>query len=137
MKPSSAKAKGRRLQQWVRDRIVGAFAPHLDWDDVRSASTSTGGEDVPMSPKARGFFPFSIECKNTERLNIWKALKQATANADWHTPLLVFSRNREEVYAVLRFEDLLATYKRLHRAEDELGQLREAIVNYTREEQPG
>ena len=35
IKPQSAKAKGRRHQQWVRDKILALF-PKLEPDDVRS-----------------------------------------------------------------------------------------------------
>lgn len=105
MKPSSAKAKGRRLQQHVRDRIREVFG--LGEDDVLSRSTSAGGEDVVLSPAARERVPFSIECKNTERLQIWKAWEQAKANAGDYEPMVVVSRNRSDVLAVVSLEKLL------------------------------
>ena len=104
MKPQSAKAKGRRLQQFVRDRFLEVF-PSLQPDDVRSTSMGASGEDILLSPAAREVIPFSTECKNVQKINIWAALEQA-ASGD-HPPLVVFSRNRSEVYAALRFEDLL------------------------------
>lgn len=110
MKPSSAKAKGRRLQQAVRDTILAAF-PQLEGDDVRVAIMGESGEDLHLSPAARRLVPYSIECKNTERLNVWEALKQAQANAGTHRPLLVFSRNRSPTYVVLPLEDLLELLK--------------------------
>jgi len=105
VKPASAKAKGRRLQQYVRDRIREAFGLHED--DVQSRSTSAGGEDVILSEKARGVFPFSIECKNVQRLNLWKSWGQTVENAGEHDPLLVVSRNHAEVLAVVRLQDLI------------------------------
>lgn len=102
--PQSAKAKGRRLQQFVRDAILARF-PSLQPDDVRSTSMGASGEDILLSPAARAVVPFSIEVKNQQRMNIWAALEQA-ASGD-HPPMVVFSRNRSEVYAALRFEDLL------------------------------
>lgn len=65
MKPSSAKAKGRKLQQQVRDLILETFSD-LEPDDVRSTSMGAGGEDVLLSPLARRKFPFSVECKNQQ-----------------------------------------------------------------------
>ena len=62
IKPSSSKAKGRRLQQAVRDGILEAF-PALEPDDVKSTSMGAGGEDVQLSPAARKLFPYQIECK--------------------------------------------------------------------------
>ncbi len=55
MKTSSAKAKGRRLQQTVRDKILSLF-PTLELDvDVRSAIMGETGEDIKLSKKAFGF----------------------------------------------------------------------------------
>jgi len=47
LKPQSAKAKGRKLQQWVRDQILQRF-PTLSTDDVRSTSMGASGEDVQL-----------------------------------------------------------------------------------------
>ena len=107
MKPSSAKAKGRRLQDWIRQKLLGLF-PQLEEDDVKTAIMGESGEDIHLSPAARKVFPFSIEAKNQERLNIWEAIAQAEANArEGSTPLVVFKRNRSEVFAVIPFEALL------------------------------
>ena len=35
MKTQSAKAKGRKLQQWTRDQVLAVYS-HLEEDDVRS-----------------------------------------------------------------------------------------------------
>lgn len=105
MRTSSAKAKGRRLQQWIRDKLL-EMAPHLEPDDVRSTSMGCGGTDIQLSPKARQTYPYDIECKNQEKLNIWDALKQAESNAR-DIALVVFKRNRSETYVALKFEDFL------------------------------
>jgi len=93
LKPASAKAKGRKLQKWVRDLLV-SLDESLTVDDVRSASMGAGGEDIPMSSAARAIFPVSIECKNSEKLQIWSAYEQAKANAGEHEPVVVFAKNR-------------------------------------------
>lgn len=112
MKPSSAKAKGRRLQQEVARDIVEAF-DELQDDDVRSAIMGESGEDIKLSPLAQRLFPFSTETKNQERLNIWDALAQAEKNARGRTPLLVFRRNRSQLYVVLRWRTFLDLLRRL------------------------
>ena len=67
-----------------------------------------GGEDLLLSPAAQRCFPFSIECKNQEALNIWKALEQAQQNAKTgRAPLLIFKRNKSDVYAVLPLDVLI------------------------------
>lgn len=111
MKPHSAKQKGRRLQQEVRNLLIQYFGLHED--DVQSRSMGACGEDLQLSPKARKVFPFSVEAKCQQALSIWSALKQAEANCNGHTPLLVFKRNRSEVYCALRMEDLLKLLRRL------------------------
>ena len=106
MKPRSAKNKGKRLQNQVRDLILEKFQ-QLEEDDVRSTTMGDSGEDVLLSPFARRLFPFSIECKNQEKLNIWSSLEQAENNSGKHTPLLIFKRNRTKTYAVLELNELL------------------------------
>jgi hypothetical protein len=106
MKPRSAKNKGKRLQNKVRDVILEKF-DKLEPDDVRSITMGDAGEDILLSPAARRLFPFSVECKAQESLSIWSALQQAESNAGKHIPLLVFKRNRSKTYAVLEFKELL------------------------------
>lgn len=113
MRPSSAKAKGRRFQQWVRDRMLD-LADWLEPDDVRSTSMGASGEDLLLSPAARQVFPISMECKNQERLSIWKAMEQAAEHAasqeGSYVPVVFFTRNRTPEYACLPAEDLLQLY---------------------------
>ena len=106
MKPRSAKNKGKRLQNKVRDLILEKFNI-LESDDVRSITMGDSGEDILLSPAARKLFPFSVECKNQEKLSIWSALEQAEENSGNHSPLVIFKRNRTKIYAVLEFDKLL------------------------------
>ena len=107
MKPRSAKNKGKRLQNKIRDLILEKFDSKLEQDDVRSITMGDSGEDILLSPAARRLFPFSVECKNQEKLNIWGALEQAEENSGNHVPLVIFKRNRTKTYAVLEFDKLL------------------------------
>jgi hypothetical protein len=100
MRPQSAKAKGRRFQQEIRDWILKLF-PSLHPDDVRSTSMGAPGEDIQLSHAARTAFPYSIECKCVERLNIWEAIAQAKENAGDHTPLVAFKRNNHEAWVAI------------------------------------
>ena len=59
--PKSSKAKGRRLQNYVRDILRKAF-PKLHEDDITSQIMGVNGEDVVLSPAARKLIPYSIEC---------------------------------------------------------------------------
>ena len=91
MKTQSAKAKGRRLQQWIRDVLIEKLNIHPE--DIESRSMGAGGEDLIMSRSAREKFPYSIECKNQESLNIWKSYEQAQQNSGNYEPIVVLKRN--------------------------------------------
>ena len=113
MSPHSAKAKGRRLQQWCRDQILETFT-ELTEDDVRSTSMGAGGTDVQLSSKAKQLFPFSLEAKNTERVRIWDAFDQAEENCHEGTePLLIIKRNGSAPLAVVDAEWLFENSKKL------------------------
>ena len=107
MKTASCKAKGRRLQNTVAAMIREKFS--LPEEDVRPVPMSSEGADIQLSNRARLIFPFAVECKNQERLNIWEAIKQAKKHGDntCLTPLVVFTRNREDVYVSLPLEDIM------------------------------
>ena len=111
MKPRSAKNKGKRLQNKVRDLILEKFNSKLEPDDVRSITMGDSGEDILLSPAARRLFPFSVECKNQEKLNIWSSLEQADDNSKESIPVLIFKRNRSKTYAVIEFKEFVELIK--------------------------
>lgn len=99
MKPQSAKAKGRRLQQDIRDLILGTF-PELQPDDVRSTSMGAGGEDIQLSPAARRFLPIQIECKNKGKSAVHTMYNQAKEHGDYE-PVLIVKQNHDKALAVV------------------------------------
>ena len=106
MKSRSAKNKGKRLQNNVRDLLLETFN-QLEPDDIKSAIMGESGEDIKLSPAARKQIPFSFECKNQEALNIWSSLEQAETNAGDYDPVLIFKRNRSKTYAVINIEKFI------------------------------
>tara|TARA_B100000029_G_scaffold477329_1_gene522285 strand:- start:883 stop:1248 length:366 start_codon:yes stop_codon:yes gene_type:complete len=92
MKSRSRKNKGVRLQNWTRDLLL-SLADHLEPDDISTAIMGESGEDIKFSPSARVSFPFSIECKNVERIDVWGSYAQAKSNAGKYEPVLVFKKN--------------------------------------------
>ena len=91
MRTQSKKAKGRRLQQWVRDLLIEKLEVHPE--DIESRSMGAGGEDLIMARAAREKFPYSIECKNQESINVWKSYEQAQENSKDYEPVVVLKRN--------------------------------------------
>jgi hypothetical protein len=114
VKTSSCKAKGRRACQEVQE-LLYKYAPLLRPGDIEVTSSGATGEDLKLSPTARETYPLVIEVKNTETLNIWKALKQSEdhlakksdVDQSLHSPVLFFRRNRSKLYAAIEAETLI------------------------------
>lgn len=113
MKPSSAKAKGRALQQRIRDLILELF-PDLEPGDVRSTSMGAPGEDIQLSPKARYHLPVVIECKAIAHVAAARFYDQAVQHRgpdDGHlTPIAIFKENHSAPLAIIDAETLLELY---------------------------
>lgn len=104
MKPSSAKAKGRTFQQWVRDLLL-QYAPSLERDDVRSTSMGAGGEDIQLSPAARKVYPISVECKSRASYAFYKDYDQAVTNSPKDVePILFCKANHRKPVAIVDAE---------------------------------
>jgi hypothetical protein len=110
MKPSSCKAKGRIFQQEIRKDLIERVGIHEL--DIESTAMGQAGCDLYLSRAARGVFPFGVECKNKELLNIWAAAEQCETNAEKEglRPLLVFRRNRTVARAVLPWLEFCAIW---------------------------
>ncbi len=109
----SAKAKGRRHQQWVRDRILALFPKALLPDDVRSTSMSAGGEDIQLSPAARRLFPYSVECKSFKSFAVYKVMDQAKENCPKGAePIAIIKGDRQKPLAVMDADHFFKLTKR-------------------------
>ena len=103
--PRSSKAKGRRLQNFVRDKLREIYLPELHEDDIKSQTMGMTGEDIVLSPAARVMCSFSFECKNVERLQMWQAIEQCETNKpECSAPAIVFKKNGKEPYIAIPFE---------------------------------
>ena len=94
MKTSSAKAKGRKLQKWMRELLIEKLDIHPE--DIESRSMGAGGEDLIMARAAREKFPYSVECKNQEKINLWESYNQARQNSKNHEPVVILKRNNSK-----------------------------------------
>ena len=112
MKTQSAKAKGRRFQQWVRDKLVESLGIHPE--DIESRSMGAGGEDLIMARAAREKFPYSIECKNKETLNIWKSYEQEESNSGDYEPVVFIKRNNQKPLVVVDAEYFVRLHNELY-----------------------
>jgi hypothetical protein len=107
------KAKGRSLQNKVAEAVRNLTG--LPKTDVKSNPMGNSGIDVLLSQEARQKFPYAVECKNQEKLNIWETLKQAEGNAKNEDlkPLVVFKRSNTKPYVVMGFDDFFELLNKL------------------------
>lgn len=112
MTPQSSKAKGRRLQQWVRDHILALWLNVLQPDDVRSTGMGQSGEDIQLSPLARSKVPYCIECKNKARSQVHTYYEQAKEHGT-HEPLVIVKMDRKETLAIVEAEHFFSLLKEL------------------------
>jgi hypothetical protein len=108
-KTSSAKAKGRKLQQQVRDDLLTTVSEFgMVSGDIESRSMGASGEDLMFSPSMRRVFNSYIECKNQEALNVIAEFqKHFQKYQEKGLPLLVHKKNRTEVLVTMRWKDFL------------------------------
>ena len=109
MNTSSKKAKGRRLQKWVREVLIEKLKIHEE--DIESRSMGAGGEDLIMARAARETFPYSIECKNQEKINLWESYKQATENSGKYEPVVFIKRNNHKPLVVVDADYFINLHK--------------------------
>ena len=110
MKTSSAKAKGRKLQQWFANLLVESLG--LDEEDIESRPMGSQGEDIILGKQSRQIFPYSVECKNQEKLNVWSAYEQATANCKGYEPIVVMKKNHKKPLVVIDAEYFIKLHKK-------------------------
>jgi hypothetical protein len=132
MKASTCKAKGRRLQDRVRNSLQTVGTQYgLQPDDIKCAIMGVSGQDIKFSPAADKIFPFDIECKNKEKLVVmtefvthFKKYKDHTG----HTSLLIHSRNNSPTLVTLMWEDFLNMYVELLRLRAERNEKQEETL---------
>ncbi len=111
MLTSSAKSKGRSLQKLVCGLLLSK-AYNLEPDDILSRGMGQNGEDVMLSPAARRQFPFWIECKKVEKLNVVNVFNEHYQKYKDKIgfSLLVHSKNRQEPLITMKLTDFINIY---------------------------
>ena len=100
----------------MRDQIREMFK--LPEDDVRSTAMGQSGEDVQLSDRARQMFPYSVECKNVEKLNVWSAYEQCQSNSGDYEPVLFMKKNRKEPLVVIDAKHFFNLLRRLAKQDE-------------------
>lgn len=108
VKPKSAIQKGKAFMKHVVE-LLRHRAPHLGENEIRIGAPGVKSHDIWMTDKACEYYPFTIECKWQESLNIWACLDQAEAQnkrAD-RSAVLFFKRSRSDVYVAMKANEFL------------------------------
>jgi len=111
MRTSSAKAKGRRLQDKVVLKLRNLFKDILVDGDIKPQPMGQAGADVIFSPSAKNLITYDIECKNQEQLlgvKLTDAIEQCESNTEeGRIPLLIFKKNQEPERVILKLSDFM------------------------------
>lgn len=114
----SAKDKGRSLQQWVCRKISELIGvPYNQQDDeclIHSREMGQSGTDVVLRGIAAARFPYSVECKSSERMSVQGFVIQASKNVrpgtDW---LVVYKCKALDAPVVIMSWDTFAGLQRI------------------------
>jgi hypothetical protein len=103
---SSAKAKGRSLQQWVCQKVSELTG--FEWGSsgsdspIESRPMGQSGCDIRMESQVREKFPFSVECKFQESWSVHSWIEQAKDNQQKGTAwLLVCKKSRKDPVVIM------------------------------------
>lgn len=91
IKIASRKGKGRSLQKFICREIGELINVPYDQEDdqslIHSREMGQSGVDIVLRGKALKLFPYLVECKASESLNLTEAIMQAQNNTkepcDW------------------------------------------------------
>jgi hypothetical protein len=114
---SSAKAKGRNLQKQAAENIAGLLGyerpEEKDLSEVRSREMGQNGTDIVLTGECRRRFPFAVECKAVEKLDLAAYMRQAGRNTAVDLPeyiLVIKNRPMPEPLYCLKWTGLAALY---------------------------
>ena len=119
MQTKSAKAKGRRLQNWVKAHIL-FWNPGLIDSDVRTAIMGETNADIKLSSKAFKRFKYKVECKNRKGgfKFIYDCYQQCINHKEKGEPLLIIKMDRQKPLAVVDAEYFINLNSLLWRTND-------------------
>jgi len=116
---ASRKGKGRGLQQFICREIAGLIGVHYDQGDdqclIHSREMGQKGGDVILRGNALVEFPFSIEAKCSESLNLLDTYDQVQANVVKGTDWMIVHQRKSipETLCIISWD----TFKKLFKKE--------------------
>ena len=110
MKQNSRRAKGKKLQRIVRDKLLSAF-PHLHQVDIKVAKVGQQGEDLKLSRIARRLIPYQFEMKNQEKFKTIYSFWDQSVRHGKYEPVLVIKQNSRRSLAVIDLDQFIDLIK--------------------------
>ena len=110
MKQTSRRAKGKKLQKILRDKLLKAF-PHLHPIDIRVAKTGENGEDLKLSRIARRLIPFQFEAKSQQKFKTLYSFWDQSVRHGKYEPVLVVKQNSRRSLAVIDLDQFVHLIK--------------------------
>lgn len=99
-----SKDKGARYERYIAKRIR-----EYGYEAERGCQHAGGKDSPDVKTNMRGLH---LELKKVEKLNIWNALAQSKRDAgEDEIPAVVFSRNREDDYVAVSFDDFMRMFR--------------------------
>ena len=119
----SAKAKGRRLQQWFCQRISDYLGIPWGPDElIASREGCQNGTDVRLIGDALNRFKYSCECKNQENWAVHQWIEQAKTNqiegTDW---LICAKRSRHKPVIIMDVDAFFNLIKQIRDKKNDIG----------------
>lgn len=104
MKPRSAKAKGKKLEKWIAEKLLSIY-PELTEEDIRTPIGAQSGPDIILSKKAKELCPYSFEAKNRETFTtLYSFYNQSRGNGPELEPVVIIKMNRENPLVLIDAE---------------------------------
>lgn len=95
IKRATAKAKGMNFQRDIAMLISEITGIPFEKDGlIESRTSGCNGTDICLRGEAKKLFPFSVECKAVENLNLVEAINQAKDNKQEGTDWLLVHRRK-------------------------------------------
>jgi len=110
MKQRSRRAKGKKLQRIVRDKLLKAL-PHLHPVDIRVAKTGENGEDIKLSRIARRLIPYQFEAKSQQKFKVLYSFYDQAGRHGKHEPALIIKQNTRRALAVIDLDQFIDLIK--------------------------
>lgn len=117
IKVASRKAKGRELQYWVCRKIATLFNVEFNQQDdncpIHSREMGLNGKDIIVRGDIGEKFPYDIECKACEQLDLANWITQARDNTGKGRDWLLVVKNKKigEPIVVMNWDAFERTYR--------------------------